>query len=159
MDLLEDNNSDFNNDYFAGNISCKNVKVAKKMEISPKKFDSSSNFSLKENFSFSNIYNKNKIVSSPKINYIKEKRNVIEKNYNLKYLKNLNCSQIENQNPLISKLKFNKNLYLTDINIHDVNEKSFLLKNKNRKYELTSDSILKEKTKYFSPRTNESKFI
>ena len=150
LHLFEDNNSDYNNDYFS-NVSCKNVNIDKKMDNSMKKFDN--NFSLKENFSFNNINNNH--VSSNKINDIKEKKFEIVKNYNLKYFKKLNSSNIEKHYPLIRKLKYNKNVYLTDVNINDINEKSFMYKNKtkNPKYEFTNHNnmIIKEKNKFLSP--------
>ena len=161
LDLLEEeNNSDYNNEYFLGNISCKNVKIEKKMDGFIKKLDNNNNFSLKENFSFNNINNNHKIVSSNKINDIKEKKNEIGKNYNVKYIKKLNSTNIEKQNHLFRKLKNNKNVYSTDININYINEKSFFYKTKKPKYELiTNNMITKERNKFFSPIIRGNKFI
>lgn len=158
LNFLEDNISDFNNDYYTGNMSCKNVKIEKKMVLSPKKVGTGSNYSIKENFSFSNIFNNHKNNPIPKYNYIIENINDNDdKRSNFNCLKHLNYSQIEMHN----KLKNNKNIFLTDLNINGNNEKSFFLKNKINifpKYELTSGNIKKEKVKIFSPiNTFESK--
>ena len=165
IEILDDNMNEFNIDYFKGNISCKNEKIDKRINISPKKFDSNSYLSINDFLSFSNKDNNKFNLITPILSTknIKSDNYNLDRSFNYKNITNLDHSLRENKRPLIPKLPNNKILYLHDNFItSNANDQSFSIKNNNsNKYSniLFIDNLINERNNYYSPRNKDSNFF
>ena len=161
--ILDDNLNDLNGDCFKGNISCKNEKIDKRIEISPKKFDSNSYVNINDFFTFSNKNIKNNLISP-----ILSTRNVKSNNFNLdrsfnyKNILNLDHSLKDNNNSIMPKLTTNKILYLKEnYNSTNINDQSISKNNNNNNKNsnfLSFDNLVNERNNYYSQRNKDVEF-
>ena len=157
MDLIEDNKTECF-DKFKRNGSCKNDNIFPNFDYSPKKMESYSNGSANEIFPFSSVANKYRNLASPNLSCRNERKiNNSDKNYDFKFIRKLNFSNLENQRILSSKLNYNKLMHIKDDLINNINQ-SFSIKKAKDNYhqKLMTDDNKKEK---YSPGYKDYKKI